>query len=298
MPNKEDIQSLIEIHTRRQQILQEQRARFGELQVPTHIITEIEDLEAQLAALYHQLTEADATPAPLPSATNPFYAQGRINDPHHFFGRERLLREIKAELTKRASVSVVGDLQMGKSSLLYYLYATRTEWLPQATVAYFDLQAVLNEEDFCETVLSKLGQPGHTLRELKRALTGRNMVLLFDEMERLAEDDFNPRLHDLLRSLAQDRDFAICLATRRPLLDVFPAQNPGGVSPFHNIFTVKTLPPFTPPQAEAFLLDRLTPTPLSFTPTEIQHLLSQSQGHPAQLQRLAKALFAEKSTLR
>ncbi len=231
-----------------------------------------------------------------PSSLNPFHSGGRINDPQHFFGRERLLREIRAELAKRSSVSLVGESEMGKSSLLYYLYATRADWLPDAAVEYLDLQRVLDEADFCETILGKLGEPGDSLRQLKRALESRELVLLLDEVERLAEPDFNPRLHDLLRSLAQERRFALCLATGRPLETVFPARAPGGVSPFHNIFTRKTLGPFTTAEARAFLDTRLANTGLTFAAAEVERLLAESQCHPAKLQRLAKELFEEKTT--
>ena len=118
---------------------------------------------------------------------------------------------------------------------------------------FVDLQGVLDETDFCETVLRKLGESGSTLRDLKRALADRKLILLLDEVERLAEEDFSPRLHDLLRSLAQESHFAMCLATERPLEEVFPTRTPGGVSPFYNIFTVKSLGPYT--RAEARGLD-------------------------------------------
>ena len=138
---------------------------------------------------------------------------------------------------------------------------------------------------------SRLGETGDTLRQLKNALTQRNLLLILDEVERLAEPDFNPRLHDLLRALAQEQHFALCLASQRPLVDVFPARTANGLSPFHNIFVEKTLGPFTEPEARLFLAQRLLDTAVQFTPTEIDNLLRQSQCHPAQLQRLAKLLF-------
>jgi hypothetical protein len=232
------------------------------------------------------------------SASNPFYVGGRINDPRHFFGRAQLVREIRAELKKRSSVSIVGDSEMGKSSLLHYLYATRAEWLPGVTLEYIDLQRVLDEGDFCETVLNRLGAEGNSLRQLKKVLETREVILLFDEVERIAEQDFSPRLHDLLRSLAQEQNFAMALVTQRPLEEVFPARTPGGVSPFHNIFTRKALGPFAEAEARAFLADRLANTPVAFTAPEVDRLLAESAivggCHPAKLQRLAKALFEEK----
>lgn len=267
------------------------RPVWGEA-VPDAVNQALADLALEVEAL--------ANPQPVRSGTgpmlsNPFYSGGRINDPTYFFGRERLLREIRTELKKRSSVSLVGPSEIGKSSLLYYLYATRAEWLPEVAVAYIDLQSILDEEDFCETVLERLEESGNSLRQLRRALSRREIVLLFDEVERLAEPDFNPRLHDLLRAMAQEPHFAMALVTQRPLVEVFPTHTPGGVSPFHNIFTPKSIGPFSDTEARLFLSNRLAPTGFTFSEAEIEQLLAQSQGHPAQLQRLAKALFAEKA---
>jgi hypothetical protein len=228
------------------------------------------------------------------AVSNPFIASGRINDPDRFFGRQRIVREICAELRKGCSVSVVGEEQAGKSSLLYYLYQTRDQWLPGTTVEFVDLQSILDEADFCETILSKLGESGDTLRALKRALASRELVLLLDEVERLAEEDFNPRLHDLLRSLAQEPHFAMCLVTDRPLEEVFPARTPGGVSPFHNIFTIKTLGPFSEAEARDCIATCLARTDVAFTEREIERLLAESHCRPARLLAQAKELFEDK----
>jgi hypothetical protein len=225
---------------------------------------------------------------------SPFYTGGRINDPSLFFGRQRIVREICSELRKGCNVSIAGESQIGKSSLLYYLYQTRADWQSEGTIEFIDLQCVLDEADFCETVLSKLGENGDSLRDLKHVLSGRRLILLLDEVERLAEEDFNPRLHDLLRSLAQEPHFAMCLSTRHPLIDVFPARTPGGVSPFHNIFTIKTLGPFTESEARGLIDACLASTGVRFSEREIERLLAESHYHPARLQAGAKALFEEK----
>ena len=228
---------------------------------------------------------------PASSVLNPFFFPGRINDPAQFFGRQRLLREVKSSLKNGSSISLVGEPQMGKSSFLYYLYCTRESWLPDKTVVFLDLQQVLDERDFCEELLHHLGEEGDSLRQFKRALRQHDLLLILDEVERLAEDDFNPRLHDLLRSLAQEPHFAMCLASQQPLTEVFPARTPGGVSPFHNIFVTKEIGPFSEAETRGLLLHCLQGTPVQFTATEIAQLLAESGGHPARLQQLAYALF-------
>jgi hypothetical protein len=226
------------------------------------------------------------------SVENPFYTDGRINDPKLFFGREQLVRELRQELSKRTNVSLVGESQMGKSSLLYYLYATREEWLPGEAIEYLDLQRVFDEADFCEMVLQQLNATGNTLRDLRYALYTRRVILLLDEVERLAEPDFSHRLHDLLRSLAQEPNFKMFVASQRPLEQVFPPR--GTVSDMHNIFTRKVIGPFTESEAHLFLAARLQNTVITFTEREVARLISESHCHPGKLQRLAKDLFDEK----
>lgn len=251
-------------------------------------------IQAQLTAIQAALTPrpADGPAATAAPSANPFFTGGRINDPKQFLGRERLVREMRTELTKRNSVSLVGESQMGKSSLVYLLYLTRAEWLlPEARIEYLDLARVLGEADFCETVLGRLGLTGNSLRDLRRALETRDLILLLDEVERLTDPDFSPRLHDLLRSLGQEPHFAMVLATQRPLEDVFPARQAGGVSPFHNIFTRKMLGPFTEAEARALLAragDLLSVQDLT-------DLLAVSRcpggHHPARLQAAARQLW-------
>lgn len=257
--------------------------------------TQLEELIGQLAGAASPAAPqaAEAAP-PAPLGDNPFYTNGRINDPALFFGRQRLLREVQASLRKRSSVSLVGESQIGKSSLLYYLHATRADWLPAVPVAYVDLQGVWDEPDFCQTVLAALGESGSTPRKVRRALVGREVVLLFDEMERLAQPDFDPRWLDLLRALAQEPQLALCLATQRPLAEVFPPRTAGGLSPFHNVFTGHLLGPFSEDEARRFLAWRLQGTGVAFSPSETAQLLAESAGHPARLQRLAWRLFAAK----
>jgi hypothetical protein len=86
----------------------------------------------------------------------------------------------------------------------------------------------------------------------------------------------------------------MCLATDRPLDEVFPARTPGGVSPFHNIFTLKTLGPFTEDEARDCILACLANTGVIFTEREIDRLLIESDCYPAALQARARALFEDK----
>jgi len=225
--------------------------------------------------------------------TNPFSLTGRIRQATQFFGRARQVREITQELKNGNNVALIGNMGLGKSSLLYYLYLTRHDWLPKVTVHYVDLQVVLDEADFCHEILQLLGRPGDNLRALRDAIRqAEPLVLLFDEMERLAESDFNARLHGMLRSLGQSEHFSMVIALSHPIEQVFPPGKAGGASDFYNIFQEFQLPPFTDWEARQFIAHRLHDSGLSFSPAEIDHLMEQSGGHPATLIGLARHLFA------
>ncbi len=225
------------------------------------------------------------------SLDNPFCDRGHINAPSRFFDRQRIVREMRQMLAAGNSVSLVGDSEIGKSSLLCHLYRTREEWLPDARVCYLDLQLVLDEDDFCAEVFEGLGREPGDLRALKRTLQRERTVLLLDEVEKLADPTFSHRLQDVLRAVAQCDALTLAVASHRPLVEVFPPTAP--TSPFHNIFTEKRLGPFTSKDARAFLAHRLQGTGVTFAPAEIERLVVESGCHPARLQRLAHALFEQ-----
>jgi hypothetical protein len=226
------------------------------------------------------------------SLDNPFCDRGRINAPSRFFDRQRIVREMRQMLANGNSVSLVGDSEIGKSSLLYHLYRTREEWLPDAPVCYLDLQLVLDEDDFCAEVSEGLGREPGDLRALKRVLQRERTVLLLDEVEKLADPTFSRRLQDVLRGVAQCDALTLAVASHRPLVAVFPPRD--DTSPLHNIFTEKRLPPLSPEEARALVTHRLQGTGVTFTAEEVGRLVTESGCHPARLQRLAYALFEQK----
>ncbi|MFQ5616984.1 MAG: ATP-binding protein, partial [Anaerolineales bacterium] len=52
---------------------------------------------------------------------NPFYYGGELKESRLFIGRKREVAEIYEAIAASASVSVVGERRIGKSSLLRYL---------------------------------------------------------------------------------------------------------------------------------------------------------------------------------
>ncbi len=117
--NKDSIearQSLLVALQRRLDILLNQRAQYNARDVPPHILTEIEDLERQIAATKRegrQRGSASAAPAPY-LGLNPFKEEhARL-----FYGRQAEIRQLLAKATNSHFLAVLGPSGSGKSSIV------------------------------------------------------------------------------------------------------------------------------------------------------------------------------------
>ncbi len=228
-------------------------------------------------------------------APNPFGKTGRIADPVHFFDRELLLRRIFEELRKGVNLSLVGESQVGKSSLLAQVCAAGPEslGLPAEAFAYLNFEWVHDEEDFYLALADALQLP-EPLRgyKLTRALGARRHILCLDEIEKMAWDGFTVHLRSQLRGLADGpaAPLKLVIASRSPLARLFP-DSPELDSPLAGICLHLDVGPFSPDVARAFLAARLAGTGITFTEAEIARLLAETGGHPARLQRAAADLY-------
>ncbi|MEE8392094.1 MAG: CHAT domain-containing protein, partial [Anaerolineae bacterium] len=245
-----------------------------------------------------ELDSPVSTSTKAPPAPNPFGDTGRITDPDRFFGREELLRQIFEELGKGANLSLVGESQVGKSSLLSMVCVLGPERmsLPPETFAYLSLQLVDNEDDFYLALCDALKLP-EPLRgyKLTRALRGKQHVLCLDEMEKMTWDGFTVRVRSQLRGLADGpaAPLRLVIASRSPLPYLFP-DSPELDSPLAGICHQLDVGPFLPQVARAFLAHRLRSTNVTFTENEITTMITQTGGHPAKLQRAAADLYRAK----
>ncbi len=251
---------------------------------------------------YGDLPPADppaGSPAPPPvpapsSAPNPFGDTGSITDAARFFDREELLRQVFEELSKGSSISLVGESQVGKSSVLRRIEALGKEHIqpPPDHVAYLSLQHVDDEDEFYEALCESLEIATCRGGKLTRALRGRRCLLCLDEIEKMAWDGFTVKLRSHLRGLADGRDqpLTLVIASRSPLARLFP-DSPELDSPLSGICRQINVEPFAPDIARAFLLHRLRGTGVTFSEAQIHTLLTQSGGHPARLQQAAADLY-------
>jgi Cdc6-like AAA superfamily ATPase len=212
------------------------------------------------------------------------------------------LREIFEELKKGTNLLLLGDTQMGKSSLLHYVKDQGAEalQLPKERLVYLNLQQLHGEPDFFKALCDKMGIT-ETLRgyELTRTLRGQRWIVCVDEIERLANEKlFSRDVRSELRGLSegQDAPLTLLIASRSPLDVLFP-DSPLQDSPLANICRTKEIKPFSPQEVSDFIHSRLQPTKIRFTDEEIQTIWQTAQGHPARVQREAEKLFDQKSKL-
>lgn len=228
-------------------------------------------------------------------APNPFGKTGRITDPTGFFDREALLRRIFEELGKGVNLSLVGESQVGKSSLLAQVCAAGPAalGLPAEAFAYLNLEWTYDENDFYLALADALHLP-EPLRgyKLTRALGDRRHVLCLDEIEKMTWDGFTVHLRSQLRGLADGpaAPLKLVIASRSPLARLFP-DSPELDSPLAGICLHLDVGPFSPEVAREFLAARLAGSGVAFTEDDIARLLAETGGHPARLQRAAAELY-------
>jgi hypothetical protein len=232
-----------------------------------------------------------------PSAPpNPFGDRGRITSPDRFFDRKDLMRQIFEELNKGANLSLVGDSQIGKSSILSMICHYGPDYLatPPDKITYLSLEWVDDEEDFYEALCEALEIESCRGFKLTRACRDKKYLLCLDEMEKMTWDGFTVRLRSHLRGLADgcDSPLTLVIASRSPLAHLFP-DSPEMDSPLAGICRQINVKPFPPDIARDFLHHRLSGTGVTFTEQQINELLNESQGHPAHLQQAAAALYTQ-----
>lgn len=228
-------------------------------------------------------------------APNPFGDTGKITDPKRFFGREELLRQLFEELDKGCNRSLVGDAQVGKSSILEMVCQLGPErlQLPSEAFIYLDMRNVYNEQEFFEYLCDELRIEACRGYKLKRALRGKQYILCLDEIDNMAsEERFTGQERTELCGLADGADvpFTLVTASQKSLKDLFP-DSPLRTSPLAGICQQIDVGPFSADEARRFLNHRLEGTGVSFSESQIQELIAESRGYPGSLQQLAAHLY-------
>jgi len=222
---------------------------------------------------------------------NPFLPlNGRVENSEYFFNREKELRDIFDFLNSGSGVELLGDRQIGKSSVLMQIKqraaaVLRDKWEP----IYLNLQKVHTEADFYESFCEELGVASCTGNDLNRLMRSRRVLLLLDETENLTSNGFTREIRDRLRAFAEDGSLRLVVAACTPLDHLFPDSDEKGMtSPFHGICLRVDLKPWNEVTVRKFVAARLEPTRICFIEADMEKLWQESQGHP---QKLMKACF-------
>lgn len=215
--------------------------------------------------------------------SNPYLEREAIRDINRFYGREQEVSRIYSRIgaLHPQSVSIVGDICTGKSSLLRFIYhdENRRKYLGHAEdyiFIFIDLHQESNDNvpDFIGSLVRLVSQAlgtgftpvearsgsihtrteYDTLKRLAMALRHerRKLIVLFDEFELITQNEaFNSRFYAFLRALASNYDISFVTSSTRDLHDLCSAKSVAN-SPFFNIFSKIHLGPFN--EAEAIEL--------------------------------------------
>lgn len=232
-------------------------------------------------------------PAPRP-ISNPFGDRGRIEDPARYFLRQPITREVFDELRKHQSISIVGDAQSGKSSLLWYIKQVGPLLLERspADFAYFNLELVRSEDEFFEFLCETLGIPNCRGYRLGQALRGRHIYLCLDEMEKMAWKGFSQDIRSELRGLADGSGapLTLVISSRQPLSTLFP-DAPGMTSPLAGLCNQLSFRPFMLSEAIGLARFRLEGSGYTLPEDEIERVWRESRGQVMALQKALHDLF-------
>jgi hypothetical protein len=254
-------------------------------------------LQGHAATVARELTASPPNP-PAVYPPNPFTPlSGRITDPTRIFGRQREVQQALDYLRSGSSVAFIGDSGVGKSSLLTLL-KERAETELGRTPILLDMQKLHSEDDYYQALCEEAGiatvKGG---RKLERALRGRRLLLLLDEIEKMTWDGFSHNLRAELRGLAEGEcaPFKLVLVARSPLDRLFP-DSELNTSPLAGICQQINVKPWNNATARTFIQQRLSGTPVHFSDGEIELLVRSSNGLPLRLMQSAFNLYRTKTS--
>ncbi|OJJ25534.1 hypothetical protein BI308_11255 [Roseofilum reptotaenium AO1-A] len=225
---------------------------------------------------------------------NPFTPlTGAINDPRHFFNRERDTRDIFEKLHASGGVALIGERQIGKSSLLKQM-SRETEQLTQLQTQpiYLNLQDLENEDEFYCNLCDELQIEQVRGYQLKRVLKKHRLLLLIDEVEKMRSDGFTWEIRDKLRGFAEHGLIKLVFAASQSLDIIFADEDSEvGTSPLANICLPQKLERWNESTSRSFIESRLEPTQFRFTEEEIVQIIAETKGHPQRLMQKCYEMY-------
>lgn len=184
------------------------------------------------------------------------YISTGVDNIKDFFGREKLIQDIKHRLKSCQSVSLFGERKIGKTSLLKYLFQVgiREISLPdagQVIILYqtFAGKQGLSPESFLQLLIDELHRQMGLRAEggaidryafesfIKKSYhEGKRFVFFFDEVDAASENrGFDHTFFSYLRSLSEMYRVQYITASRKSIKQLIFENNV--VSPFNGLFS-------------------------------------------------------------
>lgn len=249
---------------------------------------------------------------------NPFEYGKPISDPARFFGRQGELARLQDGCHQMRSISIVGERQVGKSSLLRLFtipaILKKFGFGEEFIFCFNDLQGFedITPEQFWRWVLTELSNKflkedqqakikttiekklfdNISLRRLFETLTSKRIIFLFDEFETILQNPaFTKSFYGHLRYLSQNCPVAFITATRRELV-YHCLDDDTKTSPFFNVFDNLVVKPFSETECRDLISTYLDNSGLYFSESETAKLIELSGGYAAFFQVACFALFS------
>lgn len=225
---------------------------------------------------------------------NPFnYLTGRIDDPQLVFGRKKEVNRIFEILNCGSSVAIIGEAEIGKSSLLRLIEHQAISKLnyPRQPI-YLNLGNVYDGEDFDFALCDRIGIPVCKGYKLSRELTAYKILLILDNVEKMAWSGFTDQIRSQIRALAEgiDAPLRLVIAASKPLNSLF--SDSSMVSPFENICLEESILCWDEINISNFINYRLQDNHISFSQEEITMIISNSKGHPKRVMQLCNQIYS------
>ena len=200
---------------------------------------------------------------------NPYIFGPPIRRAEDFYGRSHETETILNRLRNTASVSVVGERRIGKTSLLYHLCevirSNRDDSAQMAPIIVNPQLPIKDESDFAGRVIRHLARalpelqlPRHPAPDTSALLVcleeiaPKRLVLLIDEFEIMAHNaSLSPEFYTALKGIAENYQVSIVTASRSPLADCCDQHSIS--SRFSDYFQNIFLGPFSHKELDGFV---------------------------------------------
>lgn len=217
---------------------------------------------------------------------NPFTDTLAVHEEIRFIGRKLELNRLLSRLYS-SSVALLGDVKIGKSSLLLNL---KRMWKGN-TIGPLNCNLLKDQNDFFQHIANELGLNCIDWPEIRNAIEKKKLLFLLDEFDVAPQCGFTYEVLGRFRAICDtNRSFKMVTVTRKPLNEVFPDTGVG--SPAYNFLIPFTLGPLNEHDANLLLSHPWAPEAPQFDTETCKNLLHLAEYHttgyhPFKLQRAA-----------